>query len=160
MVSFIHIADKNNERAILRNGIRAAKPGVGARGVYASPVVPDFAIAHQWARELKRSGRKTLVCVQFKIPDDETVLIGKYNGQKLEMTAAEAFGSVLDHTDPMGLEIVIPKKVNPKEISRVYPAPRVTGWRYYPSAKGRQPFCHCKFCNRGEIRAQRIIRED
>jgi hypothetical protein len=160
MVSFIHIADKNDEQAILQNGITAIKRRTGVRGVYATPVVPNFATTHQWARELKRRGVKTLICVQFKIPDDESVLVGKYNGDKLQMTAAEALGAVRDHTDPMGLEVVIPRNVTWMEIRRTYLAPRITGWRYYPGAKGKRPFCHCKWCNRGEIRAKRIIRED
>jgi hypothetical protein len=159
MVSFIHIADKNHEKLILRNGIRSVKRRSGFRGVYAMPVVPNFTTTHQWARELKRWSIGTLICVQFRVPDEDPVLVGKYNGEKLEMTAAEALGAVLEHTDPMGLEVVIPRKIAPKEITRTYLAPRVTGWRYYPAAKGKRP-CHCKWCNRGEIRAQRLIREE
>jgi hypothetical protein len=98
--------------------------------------------------------------VQFKIPDDELVLAGKYNGEKLRMTASEAAAEFLKHTDPMGLEAIVPRRIMPKEIARTYPAPRICGWRYYPDAKGKPPFCHCKFCNRGEIRAQRLIRDD
>jgi hypothetical protein len=160
MVSFIHIADKNDEQAILRAGIKAVKRRSGLRGVYAMPVIPNFATTHQWARELKRRGKRTLVCVQFRIPNAEIVLIGKYNGEKVEMTAAEASGAILDHTDPMGLEIIIPRKIGSNEITRTYLAPPLIGWRYYPGAKGKPPFCHCKWCNRGEIRASRIIRED
>src|SRR6266536_2228715 len=104
MVSFIHIADKKDEQTILGAGIKAMKRRSGLRGVYAMPVVPNFATTHQWARELKRRGNRTLICVQFKIPDVEPVLVGKYNGEKLEMTAAEAAGAVLNHSDPMGLE--------------------------------------------------------
>lgn len=160
MVSFIHIADKNSEQTILRNGIRSTKSQSGVRGVYAMPVVPNFTTTHQWARELKRRPIRTLMCVQFKIPDEDIVLVGKYNSEKLGMTAAEALGAVLDHTDPMGLEVVIPRKITAKEITRTYLAPRVTGWRYFPAAKGKPPFCHCKWCNRREIRAQRLIRDD
>jgi len=160
MASFIHIADKKNEQTILRNGIRSARLRSGFQGVYAMPVLPNFATSHQWARELKRRRIKTLVCVQFKIPDGDSVFVGKYNGEKLEMTAADAVAAVLRHTDPMGLEVVIPRKIDSREITRTYLAPRVTGWRYYPAAKGKPPFCHCKWCNRGEIRAQRLIRED
>ena len=159
MVSFIHIADKNKEQAILRNGIKATRRRSGVQAVHAMPVVPNFTTTHQWARELKRRPIRTLVCVQFKIPDEDSVLIGKYNGEKLEMTAAEALGTVLAHTDPMGLEVIIPRKIVAKEITRTYLAPRITGWRYHPTAKGMPPFCHCKWCNRGEIRAQRLIRE-
>ena len=122
MVSFIHIADKNDEQAILRNGIRAVKRRTGVRGVYATPVVPNFATTHQWARELKRRGIRTLVCVQFRVADEDHVLVGKYNGEKLEMTAAEALGVVLNHSDPMGLEVVIPRKIMAREITRTYPA--------------------------------------
>jgi len=159
MVSFIHIADKNDEASIARNGIRTAKRETGPRGVYAMPVVPDYAITHQWARELKRQDVRTLICVQFRIPNDEIVLVGQYNGEKLEMTASEAAAAFLKHTGTIGFEVVVPRKIMPKEIARTYLAPRVTGWRYYPEAKGRKP-CHCKFCNRGEIRAQRLIGDD
>jgi hypothetical protein len=88
-----------------------------------------------------------LVCVQFRIPDEEIVLIGKYNGEKVQMNASEAAGAVQKHADPMGLEVIIPRKIMPKEITRTYPAPLLTGWRYYPEAKGKKPFCHCKFCS-------------
>lgn len=159
MVSFIHISDKKNEQAILRNGIKSSKLRIGLRGVYAMPIVPDFTTTHQWSRELKRSGIRTLICVQFRMLDREPVLVGTYNREKLEMTAAEALGTILNHSDPMGLEVVIPRSIARREIMRTYLAPRITGWRYYPAAKGRAP-CHCKWCNRGEIRASRIIRED
>jgi hypothetical protein len=159
MASFIHIADERSEHAILRNGIRSIKRRSGVRGVYAMPVLPKFTSTHQWARELRRRPIRSFLCVQFKIPDDEFVLVGNYNEEKLEMTAAEAVQTVLTHTDPMGLEVLIPRKIDPKEITRTYPAPRVTGWRYYPAAKGKPPFCHCEWCNRGEIRAQRLIRK-
>lgn len=160
MISFLHIADKKAEASIVKNGLRAARRKTGPRGVYAVPVVPSYATTHQWARELKRRGVRTLICVQFRIPNDESVLVGKYNGERLQMTASEAAGAVLNHTDPMGLEVIIPRRIMPKEITRTYLAPRITGWRYYPAAKGKSPFCNCKFCNRGEIRAKRLIRED
>lgn len=40
------------------------------------------------------------------------LLVGKYNDEKLEMTVAEALGAVREHTDPMGLEVIIPRKAN------------------------------------------------
>lgn len=116
MASFIHIADKDNEQAILRNGIKATKRRSAANGVHAMPVVPNFTTTHQWARELRRWSVGTLIFVQFRIPDEETVLVGKYNGEKLEMTAAEAIGTVLDHTDPMGLEVIIPRKIGRRRL--------------------------------------------
>jgi hypothetical protein len=137
MISFLHVADKNDENSIVTNGLRSAKRKTGPRGVYAVPVVPSYATTHQWARELKRRGVRTLICVQFKIPNDETVLVGKYNGEKLEMTASEAAAAVLNHTDPMGLEVIIPRRIMPKEIIRTYLAPRITGWRYIQAQKAK-----------------------
>ena len=160
MVSFVHLADKNAEQSMLKGGIKCLKRKAGPRGVYAVPVVPNYATTHQWARELKRRGAKTLICVQFRIPNRESVLVGKYNGEKLKMTASEAAAAFMEHTDAMGLEVIVPRRIEAKEITGTYLAPRVTGWRYYPAAKGKKPFCHCKFCNRGEIRAQRLIRGD
>jgi hypothetical protein len=160
MVSFIHIADKNDEKSILKNGIKCPKRKSGIRGVYAVPVVPNWSITHQWARELKRRGIKTLICVQFRVPNAESVFVGKYDGEKLNLIASVAFAETLKHEDPMGLEVIIPRKIVAKEIVRIYPAPQIIGWRYYPTAKGKKPFCRCKFCNRGEIRAQRLIQED
>ena len=136
MVSFIHIAEKNDERSIVKNGIRAVKRKSGPRGVYAVPVVPNYMTTHQWARELKRRGVRTLMCVQFRVPKDELVLVGKYNGERSEMIASEAAAAFLKHTDPMGLEVIVPRKIMPREIARTYPAPRITGWRYYPVREG------------------------
>jgi hypothetical protein len=51
------------------------------------------------------------------------------------MSAAEALGAILNHTDPMGLEVIIPRKITAKEITRTYLAPRITGWRYIPLPK-------------------------
>ena len=64
MVSFIHIADKKDEAAIVKNGISAAKRRKGPLGVFAVPVLPNFTTTHQWARELKRRGARTLIALQ------------------------------------------------------------------------------------------------
>ena len=151
----MHLADAKNQRLIAKNGIKAGK-----KGVFCVPVTKDFAVTHQWSREQKRTGVKSLICVQFRVSDDEMVSVGMYNGEKISMTAAESVATVANHTTPMGLEIIFGRKISPKEIVRIYPAPKIVGWRYYPAAKGKRPFCHCRFCNRGEIRAQRLIRED
>ena len=130
MVSFLHIADKNEEKSIVKNGIRAGKRKA-ARGVYAVPVVPSYAMTHQWARELKRSGVRTLICVQFRIPNDESVLVGEYNGEKLEMSAGEAAAAFLKHTDSMGLR---PPKWKPGHTHKffIYCSPFATRRQVFP----------------------------
>ena len=117
-------------------------------------------LSHQWARELKRTGIRNFVCIQFKIDDNEIVGIGKYNEEKILMPANEAIDTIMKHIDPSGLEVIIYTKITPSQIDRFYPAPKITGWRFYPEAKGKKPFCHCRYCNRGEIKAQRLIEDD
>ncbi len=56
-----------------------------------------------------------MLCVQFRIPDNELVRVGKYNAEKLEITASEAAAAFLKHTDPMGLEAIVPRRIMPKE---------------------------------------------
>jgi len=155
MASFVHVADERKRKPIEKNGIRSGKTGV-----FCMPVTKNFSVTHQWSRELKRKGARALICIQFRVSDDDEVSVGMYNGKKMKMTAAEAVGTIAVHSAPMGLEVIFGRKITPREITRIYAAPKITGWRYYPAAKGKQPFCHCRFCNRGEIRAQRLIKED
>ncbi|MBS2022040.1 MAG: hypothetical protein JST92_06490 [Deltaproteobacteria bacterium] len=158
MATFVHITNEANAARIRKGGI--ARGRRSQRGVFCFPVVPDFQLTHQWARELRRWGSSAKVCVRFVLPDDEPVTIGKFSERKARtVLASEAVAIVLAHTDPAGLEVIVPRRVEPSEIRRVYPAPRLAGWRYYPAAKGKKP-CFCKFCNRGEIRAQRLMRRD
>jgi hypothetical protein len=157
MASFVHLADEKDGKLIEKNGIKSIKMNGRRRGVYCTPVVKDFSITHQWSRELKRRGMKSLICVQFRVSDDEMVKVGKYNGDKISMTAAESVKAVSDHVDPMGLEVVFNRKILPKEIKRIYSAPRIVGWRFHPDAKGKMPFCFCQYSNRGGIRAQSLI---
>ncbi|MBK8800845.1 MAG: hypothetical protein IPN71_02095 [Fibrobacteres bacterium] len=159
MSSFIHITDANEASLIQRSGIKLSRIGT-RKGVYCFPVLKDFHMSHQWARELKRSGVRGLVCIQFKLPDDMVVEVGKYNQDKIRLASSEAIHTIMNHSDPYGLEVIVPEKILPSQIQRIYPAPRLTGWRYYPEAKGKKPFCHCRYCNRGEIKANRLIRED
>jgi len=108
MAAFIHITDAKNGGLIVKHGIRAAR-----RGVFSVPITRDFAV----------------ICIQFRIPDDEIVSVGKYNGEKISMTAGEAISTAKDHTAAMGLEVILARRVLPKEIVRIYPAPRIAGWR-------------------------------
>lgn len=159
MATFIHIADERKRLKIKQNGIKKSKYG-DRKGIYCFPVLKDFMLTHQWARELRKTGIKNFICVQFKIDDKQMVEIGKYNKDKLLLPANEAINEIMNHNDPEGLEIKVLEKVLPSQIQRIYPAPRITGWRYYPKAKGKKPFCTCRYCNRGEIKASRFIKDD
>jgi hypothetical protein len=46
--------------------------------VWSFPVTPNYAVSHQWLRELKREDAKTLIAVVFRIDDDEPVFVRHY----------------------------------------------------------------------------------
>jgi hypothetical protein len=74
------------------------------------------------------------------------------------MTAAEAVGLILATEDPRGYEIMLSRRIGPKDIVRVRPLPKAVGWRYYPDAKN-QPAktCDCPMCMpTGEVNARRF----
>ena len=151
MATFVHIADAKNRDRIARNGIR-----LGRRGVFSLPVTKNFFATHQWSRELRRYWQaKALVCIQFRVPDDEIVSVGTFRGPKILITAAEAVATAADHKAPLGLEVIFSRRIRADEILRIYPAPRVAGWRFSPSAKGIKP-CGCRYCQKGEIRGRRL----
>lgn len=152
MTTFIHITDKRNEQKIKRNGIKG--------NVYCFPVLQDFQLTHNWGRELKRfRGNNSLVCVQFSVPDNELVSVGmqgKPDSQTL--SASKAYELIMKHDDPRGFEVILPRKVYASEIKRIYDAPRIAGWRYFPKSKGVEPG-YGKYANKGEIKAQRLIKK-
>jgi hypothetical protein len=83
------------------------------------------------------------------------VLLGRFNQDHFRISAAEAVGIVRQHGDPMGLEVILPRSVRPKEIQAFYRPPKVVGWRYYPAARGKRP-CGCPLCQRGEPYGSRV----
>ncbi len=105
--------------------------------------------------ELKRRGIRTIAAVKLRIPEDEQVRVGHYGREPLDTTAVGAIRAFREHTSGLGLQVMIPRKIKPSEIMRLYAPPQGVGWRYYPEAKGRKP-CGCEACQRGEIKSRRI----
>lgn len=155
MATFVHIADEKHAKSIARTGLTLAKKQSEQQGVFAMPVIENFLISHQWLRELKRTGFKTAIGVYFKLSDDEPVWMGYYNQQKTLTTAANAV-AILRQTQALGFEVLIPKNIKPSEIKSIRPLPQTLGWRYFPEAKGKPPFCGCDYCQRGQIKSRRI----
>lgn len=160
MASFVHLASEKDAAAIRRSGIKPQRVSNAPldgyeRIIFAMPVTKDFHVSHQWLRELKRGGQRTIVGVYFRIPDSQRVLVGHYNQPHTEMQASEAVGVVFNTEQPEGFEVIVPRKVEPSEIHRVKALPQVLGWRYYPDAKGNKP-CGCPFCIKGDIKSKRI----
>lgn len=151
----VHIADERNTARIKRSGIALGK----ARNVvYFMPVSENWFVSHQWLRELKRDGVRSMVGVYFRLPDDLLVWAGRYNAPHEQLPLAEAIGKLRTHPDPLGFEMFVERKVTAKEIVRVRALPQVVGWRYMPRAHGPKP-CACPACiPRGSIKG-RLIRE-
>src|SRR5262245_20511213 len=82
-----HLAPEKASASILRSGIKALSPGLGApKGVFCLPVLPDYAVTHQWLRELKRRGQRTIVAADFRLASGEMVWVGHYNRPHEEMS--------------------------------------------------------------------------
>lgn len=157
MAMLVHLTPEKNIASIRRTGIKTTQgPSGYPDGVFAQAVTPNFYISHQWLRELKRNGQRTLCGVYFRMPDDEMVWIGHYNRQPVQVSAAEAVGIVLNTENVLGYQIYIPRKIAAKEIVRIAHLPQNMGWRYYPEAHGREP-CGCPACLlKGEIKSHGI----
>jgi hypothetical protein len=156
---FVHLATEATAKAILRNGItRMRKSSRHPAGVFAMPVTRNFYVSHQWIRELKRRGRGPVAGVYFRIPDEEMVWVGHYNRSYQAMPAVEAVALMMSDEPREGYEVIIPRRVESKEIHRVRLLPQVVGWRYFPGAHGKRP-CGCSFCQRGQYGARRLREE-
>jgi hypothetical protein len=154
----VHIANEDETASIRRrSGIRIGK---FRDGVYAMPVLENFVVSNQWLRELKRrvSGSRTLSAVHFRIPDSETVYLGHFSEEHVEVTAAEAAGAIMHAEDPMGMEIIIPRAIEAKEIHKIRSVPQVVGWRYHPNARARRT-CGCPACVPAGTYKSRIFRQ-
>lgn len=153
MPTLVHIADAKVGEKIARNGILPAK---GSRVVYFMPVVRDHFISHQWLRELKRGGARTLVGVYFRLPDEELVWAGWYNEVHEQHSLGQAIRKLMTQADPLGFELFIRRKILPKEITRIRHLPQTIGWRYMPDARGRT-LCGCPVClPRGAIKSRAL----
>jgi hypothetical protein len=68
--------------------------------------------------------------------------------------ASEAVAAFQTSDDAHGLEVLIARRIGPKEITRVRTVPQVLGWRFYPEAKGKSPL----WPQKGSINASRVRR--
>lgn len=158
MAMFVHLAPEKLAARIRRDGIAKLRKPFGdfPGGVYAVPVVRSFIVSHQWLRELKRRNLGPILGIYFRIADDERVWIGHYGRNHQQMTASESVAQFETSEDRLGWEVIIPRRIEAKEIHRLRHLPQVVGWRYTPMAKGKPPYCGCKFCTRGLYGAQKM----
>ncbi len=156
MAVFIHLFDERNASSIRKNGIKISKnSNKEIKGVFAYPQTENFVVNHQWMRELRRRAGQNILAARFRISDNTEVLVGKYNEESIVTSASNAIGIVRQHIDPMGLEVIVTRPIKPREIISIYKPPKVSGWRYYPNAKGEKP-CGCPYCQRGEPYSKKL----
>lgn len=158
MPTFVHLAPESRVKLIRRNGISRLRRSTDRlpSGIFAVPVTRSFYVSHQWLRELKRGGHRTIVGIYFRVSDEEEVWVGHYRSSHQKMTASEAVAEFMAAENREGWEVVVPRRVTPGELVRVRSLPQIVGWRYFPEAKGKMPFCGCKYCTRGEFGARRL----
>ncbi|HEX4124549.1 MAG TPA: hypothetical protein VHY37_07460 [Tepidisphaeraceae bacterium] len=158
MAMFVHLAPESRVATIRRNGIARLRAAAGQtpKGVFAVPVTRNFYVSHQWLRELKRRSQGTISAVYFRISDDQPVWVGHYGRAHRWLSAAAAVAEVSAAEDPLGWGVVIPRRIGAGEIHRTRNLSQVIGWRFHPKAKGKPPFCTCKFCTRGEYGAAKL----
>jgi hypothetical protein len=161
MPLLVHLAPEPFAKRIRRSGIRPTRFDFEWEGirqaVWAFPLLESYTLTHQWSRELKRKGARTLVAVTFRLPDDEPVLVHHYNAPPERRPAAEAVAVIRAMPDPRGGQVLITRRIAPDEIVRVRVLAQHFGWRYWPQAKeaDRRP-CDCPMCApRGEVKAKR-----
>jgi hypothetical protein len=142
VATLIHITKAENESSIVRNGVKVGKHN---SGIYFMPRVPGFLISHQWARELKRSGVKNFIAVDFKLPKTEEVWFGKYIEGHSKVQLSQAVEEFMANEEQFGYEFFIERKILPSEISGIRTIPKPMGWRYEPNAHGKEP-CPCPVC--------------
>jgi hypothetical protein len=160
MPLFVHLAPDSRTALIRRNGIGRLRKQINGRpgGIFAVPVTRNFFISHQWLRELRRRGQGSIAGVYFRIQDTEQVWVGHYGQNHRLMSAVEAAAEFMSPDMREGWEVIIPRRIDAKEIHRIRSLPQVIGWRYFPGAKGKPPFCACKFCTRGNFGARKLRR--
>jgi hypothetical protein len=156
MAMFVHLTSEKNAKRIARSGIRLRRsPVPEGRVVFAMPATQNYYVSNQWLRELKRSGQRTFVAVYFRIPDEQTVLVGHYGSEHVSVTASEAVGIVSKAEIAEGYEVLVPRRIEPSEIHAVRHANQVTGWRYRPGSHDQRP-CGCSYCQRGQVGARKL----
>lgn len=155
---FVHLTTESHATRIGRNGIlRLRKPaGTTPSGVYAVPITPNFYASHQWLRELKRRNKGPIAGIYFRISDAQPVWLGHYGNVHRLLTAAEAIREFTKADDPLGWQVVIPRRIEAKEIHKIQRLSQVIGWRFSPKSKGKPPFCTCKFCTKGEYGSAKL----
>ena len=168
MAMCVHLADERDAKSICRNGLRGAACTVLVygdrlalrRAVFLFPMLQSYTVTHQWLRELKRNGMRTMVAVSVRLRTDCMVFVGRYNGEHRRVPLGHAIQIIMKEPDPRGWQIIVPHAIDRGSIHEVRATPQVVGWRYFPESHEKGPWkCLCDYCwsgTKGGIKVQRL----
>jgi hypothetical protein len=155
MTMLVHLIDERNAASVKRSGLRGGDCTLRVDGVavtlsdavFAMPLLPDYFASHQWLRELKRGGMRTIAAAHFRQRADTLVWVGRFNGEHRRVPLGHAAGLIMREPDPRGWQVVLPQSVPAKAIHAVRSVPQVIGWRFFPESHDKAPWkCLCEFC--------------
>lgn len=161
---FVHLAPEAHARGIERGGIAGRPTTVPTEAdpielrdaVYAMPVVADYGTTFQWTREMRRVHGTRMVAVHFRVPDDETVHVGRF-GQPHRVVNASAAAPWVE-ANPRGAEVIVARRIEAREVVAVRAIDQRVGWAESPETDGRVA-CVCPAClGRGDPKFMRRIR--
>ncbi len=165
MPTFVHLTSEKDSKRIMRSGIKGRRRYVRAeqgyeeigQAVYCMPVMANFHLSHQWLRELKRNGQRTVIGVYFVLSSDEPVWAGRYNKDHHLIRAGEAIHLLMTVPDAEGYEIIVPRNITVREIRKTRFLPQHVGWRYMPQSHTEKPTCPCPMClPPGSIKSRKL----
>jgi hypothetical protein len=85
------------------------------------------------------------------------VYAGKYNEPHRQMELGVAIREIMTLEDPLGYELIVARKIGPKEIDKIRLLPPKIGWRYFPHSHRKKPTCACPVCiRRGSIKSKQL----
>jgi hypothetical protein len=114
-----------------------------AKAVYALPWLDDFSQTHQWVREMRRWRSGRMIAVDFRLPKDEPMYVGRYGKPHRAADASAAVTWV--RANPAGAQVVIPRSLPRSSITRIRPITQLVGWTETPETT--HPFaCVCPGC--------------
>ena len=84
----------------------------------------------------------------------KVIYAGKYGKQHKHITLGEAIKEIMETSDPLGYELIVDRKIEPKEIAKIKHLPQTLGWQYMPDSHNKKP-CSCEYCLKGTIKGKR-----
>ena len=166
MPTFVHLAPEKDIKRIMAHAIKGARRLLPlekgyeevAHAIYCMPILPgNFHMTHQWLRELKRNGQRTMVGIYFTLSSEEPVWVGRYNRPHQKMRAGDAVKTLMALVNAEGWKIIVPRHVSAKEIRRTRSLPQTVGWRYMPKSHTIRPSCSCPYCiPLGSIKSRKL----